>query len=151
MMNHIDLSKNTSLESLSLRFAWHTSRPPWIMQHHDLPYIDLLLSSIYSSSLRSITFHFEFEQSEMTHPRWVKSLDLRFLDRLVHPDDFGLKGGDLERARVASRSLKEINIVLGFPKPLGLPASSRIVKHVRDQLPGLESRGMLHIIDPSQS
>lgn len=149
-MNHVDLSKNASLESLELRFQWYTSRPPWVARRNDLPYVHLLLSKIHSSSLRSITFHLDFVQSEMTHPRWLNSLDLQFLDHLVHPDSLDLKGKELERARAVSKNLKKITLILGFPKLLGSQASSQIVNQVKAQLSSLESRGMLRIMDASQ-
>ncbi|KAK7683132.1 hypothetical protein QCA50_013805 [Cerrena zonata] len=150
MMNHVDLSKNASLESLELRFQWYTSRPPWVARRNDLPYIHLLLSKIHSSSLHSITFHLDFVQSEMNHPRWLNSIDLQFLDHLVHPDSLDLKGKELERARAVSKNLKKITLILGFPKLLGSQASSQIVNQVKAQLPSLESRGMLRIMDASQ-
>ena len=151
MMKCIDLSKSIALESLTLQFAWHTSRPPWATRRSELSYVDLLLSGIYSQSLHTLTFHFEFVQTEMNNPQWLKTLDLRFLDRLVQPDEFRahLDGDDLERARVASTNLKRINIILDFPKPLGSRTSSQMLKFVRAQLPELDSRGMLHITHAS--
>ncbi|CAL1709032.1 unnamed protein product [Somion occarium] len=150
IMNHLDCSRNTSLEFLTFHFTWHIQRPPWITWRDDQPLMSILLSRIHSSQLHSITFHINFMHTEVLNPRWLRVLDLSFLDRLAEPGKCypgALSREQLKRAETATKNLRNVKLVLDFPRALGSHTFALVCKILQAQLPTLASKGLLNITE----
>ncbi|KAH8097020.1 hypothetical protein BXZ70DRAFT_305175 [Cristinia sonorae] len=161
IFDHLDLSNNPSLESLSISLPWYISRHPWIAdavsQDDRRRFITTLLSQLDPSSFRSLTLriHLPFTSHYNNGSCWHRRLDLGFLDTLAQPSKIPcgthLPRGLMERMEEVSRHITSLKLELGLPSS-GIPMLDRqafqgIAKLVRGQLVQLTARGILHVIE----
>ncbi|KAJ3554126.1 hypothetical protein NM688_g3266 [Phlebia brevispora] len=144
VLESLDLSANSSLQSLELAFRWTAmhfySRVRTALSRR---LAVVLLSQVHSGEPWTLTFHIQLswwaEQRE-----WLRCLDLRMLDHFAQPIiDVPLPRETTERILACATKLKAL--VLKLSLETDNEAFHRIEDHIRGQLPKLTERGILRI------
>lgn len=148
-MSHVDLSHNTGLRSLTLRFYW-CIRAPWISSKEERAMISTVLSRIHSPDFRDITLHITFPASGYNDPRWLSRLDMRVLDHLFPSGSTAksssLSREDAKRVESVAKKLKTVTLALTFSRTMDVREFGIIQKVITAQLPTLSSKRVLRII-----
>lgn len=143
----LGLRHNTSLETFSLHFLW--GDPLWHAPsqrlEQDKHIASSMLACIRSPCLH--TLHFRIVAPLEDDPeRWLRFLDVRFLDGFARPPSNVMLGvEESERALARSKGLQKVKLELRFMGELLAWMYVGVRRHIEGQLPELRRRKMLEI------
>ncbi|KAI0073651.1 hypothetical protein K474DRAFT_1666365 [Panus rudis PR-1116 ss-1] len=164
MHNLLDLSRSTSLQSLSLSFTYYTTRSPW--RTWDNSQLSAhLLSRIHSQHFSELTLNVFFVAQEITTTRWLRHLDLRYLDNLIdpagkqraaaishpaaqsviHTTPVPLSLSAMDLAAANARRLRKVTLQMNFPRVMALRELQMVETILTAQLPRLTASGILSL------
>ena len=160
ILEHLDFSRCTSLESLTIHLPWYISRNPWVTmvsQDECQHLLEGVISQIHSRSLLSINFLISFPMTSHYNNGtcWQTRTDLSCFDTLVRGPTAArkicgsdLSREDLERMKNVSNALSEVTLELSLPSSrLEHQAFEIMKRRILGQLPTLSSRGVLRIVE----
>ena len=142
----LDLSTNVSLRSLEFNFSVYLYTYP--LRPSDTEHLaGTFLSRIYSPNLHTLTFCIRFRTwPYAVDTEWMRFPDLRLFDGFADPPvDDGMVAATAERMQQCARNLRRLTLRLTFESSVNSAILSRVEHDVRQQLPKLEERGILHV------
>lgn len=146
-VTELGLRHNTSLETFSLHFLW--GDPLWYAPSQRLEQDKHIASSMLACirSPRLHTLHFRIVVPLEDDPeRWLRFLDVRFLDGFARPPPNGMLGAEeSERVLARSKGLQKVKLELRFMGELLAWMYVGVRRHIEGQLPDLRRRKMLEI------
>lgn len=147
-INLMDFTQNPSLCKLNVDFAWKPSL--WYAgqtrRDNDARLVASCLSQFCGSELRIITFRILVVATRETLLTQLRHLYLGWFDSFAvpsHLDD--VRPDKHEGVLHLASHLQRVGVQLRFSCNLRETEMTRIYQHVRAQLPGLVSRGMLEL------
>ena len=141
----LDISENTSLESLEVTLGWTIPGSPWAETRDTGRSATSLLAQIHSQSLHTLVFHIRVT-SNVREPRWSQGLNFRMFYFFAQPAvDGSMVSATAERVCACAAKLRKVTLDLVLEQCLSINEFAEVEYNARRQLPLLTNRGILHV------